>query len=350
MDKTNSSLLNAKMTLPFDCCLLAAESKAEPESYQCDICQNRMVSLQSLKVHVQNVHVKRGGRSGDRCRRIRQEELRCPHCSFVCYRTQNFTRHLKTHNNPDLYMCDRCDYTHKLRAEVLRHKRNAHAERNFRCDRCGSLHRNQSLLNMHVKLKHTLAYSMVCEACGKRCNTKAAYREHLARHRPGDADGGADGRPGGGQIMCTLCARVLPSRNSFEQHRLRFHGDDFEAEETRKMNEGVVIFDGGTFRCKYCQGYANSVAREVRRHILRMHMPRKYQCDQCRAAFPLEKLLLKHVRIVHYGLEKKKCPECSKWFRNNAYLTQHIKRVHSAEFQCTICKKLLSDKRTLQDH
>ena len=241
-------------------------------------------------------------------------------------------------------MCDKCDYTHKLRAEVLRHKRNAHAEKNFRCEHCGSLHRNQSLLNMHIKLKHTLAYSMVCDTCGKRCNTKSAYREHIAKHESGELDGPP------GQIMCTLCARVLPSRNSFEQHKLKFHGEDFEAEETRKMNEGVVIFNSGTFQCKYCQNYTNSIAREVRRHILRKHMPRKYQCDQCKAAFPLEKLLIKHVRIVHYGLEKKKCTECNKWFRNNTYLTQHVKRVHSAEFQCNICKKLLSDKRTLQDH
>ena len=47
-----------------------------------------------------------------------KERLTCPHCKFVCYRIQNFTRHLRGHEKPDFYKCDLCDYTHKNKGEV----------------------------------------------------------------------------------------------------------------------------------------------------------------------------------------------------------------------------------------
>ena len=47
-----------------------------------------------------------------------ESKLSCPHCDFVCYRVQNFTRHLRSHEKPEFYKCDLCEYTHKNKGEV----------------------------------------------------------------------------------------------------------------------------------------------------------------------------------------------------------------------------------------
>ena len=79
-------------------------------------------------------------------------------------------------------------------------------------------------------------------------------------------------------------------------------------------------YTGNLFQCKYCVNYSNTNAREVRQHIVRVHLEKKFACEHCEKAFSRESFLLKHIAVHHSGYENVECPECGMYkFYHSGY-------------------------------
>ena len=274
-----------------------------------------------------------------------EDRFPCPHCNVVCYRTQNFARHLKSHDKPDLFKCEFCSYSNKIKGELMRHQRNAHGERNFICDQCSYKCRSEAVLKSHMRQKHERRRAVVCEVCGATLVTKTSYKQHMLKFHGAMEDRAM-------RVMCQNCGRVLLSQKAFHKHWEKFHSDSTEnPAEEKVVSEGVKIVEGGPFLCKYCN-YSNNAAREVRRHIVRRHVDKTHQCDQCEGRFSRVMLLEKHI-ITHHGTAgKKPCEICGKEFQSEVYLKAHVDRVHNVKkvYQCDVCEKKFVSKRNYQAH
>ena len=319
-----------------------------PRLFECDLCGARLTQAYYLKKHCEAVHFSnRERKKTDSVRNqlgLRNETVYpCPHCSFVCYRIQNFTRHVDSHRQPAVHRCQLCPYTNKIRGEVSRHTRNAHGEKKFNCDQCASAFRTQILLNCHVKQKHEKSRRTVCEICGKVLTTRKCYYKHKEMYH---GDDGVQGK-----VMCQTCGRVLNSQRLYDAHWARCHSAEADNEEEREIADALEILGDGRFQCRICF-YKNAVAREVRRHIVRVHAEKKYKCELCSAAFPRQTFLAKHVRVQHQGAEKTQCVHCKKVFRHYANLKAHMNRVHLEDkpYQCSVCLRSFFDRRTLTMH
>ena len=259
----------------------------------------------------------------------------------VCYRIQNFTRHLKTHEKPDVYKCHQCEYTHKLQGEVMRHMRNAHNEKKFACHLCSLKVRTQALLNAHIKYKHERACVTVCEVCGKSLVNKTSYRNHKALYHGDSAH-----QPG--SVMCPKCKALLKSQRGFEAHWYMYHGAENTVEE-------VEVSEGSQLQMMDLHSIASTVT-------IATDWPDKcvytfYACMSTRSGSVLTAAAAshenhtsnKHISVTHLKAEKVSCEKCAKTYNSHNLLKNHMRRVHdqAKQYQCQVCGRQFYDKRKL---
>lgn len=122
--------------------------------FECRVCGVILTSEKLLQVHTQRQHLESKTTQVKSQPCTEENRLQCPHCDFVTYRTQTFSRHVSTHDKPAHFKCELCSYTNAAKSEVRRHMRNAHAEKTLGCPHCETKFRNRILLNQHIKQKH----------------------------------------------------------------------------------------------------------------------------------------------------------------------------------------------------
>ena len=80
-----------------------------------------------------------------------------------------------------------------------------------------------------------------------------------------------------------------------------------------------------TITCNICSK-TFKIQRSLTNHITMVHRSRKdYKCGSCNKSFSLAGILKKHIYAVHEGHKDYKCQSCSKSFSYAWYLNKHIK-------------------------
>lgn len=182
------------------------------ESFRCDICSEKFVTLRAKKVHVRR------------------------HTVFICKCTETFTRwskyteHLRKLHTPKEYICNDCGRVFKKRCQIVRHvKIHNPAEQKmcFTCPkpRCPKFYAKYSNLRHHIKSVHeSVTYD--CNLCEAKLSSKAKLKYHLSIHqntkRPVKAGGNGKRkiRKDTGQIKTTTALKLAGFKipRSFENN------------------------------------------------------------------------------------------------------------------------------------
>jgi ribosomal protein L37AE/L43A len=140
--------------------------------YQCPSCVKTHPSSTKLRIHIENVHLKR--------------KTKCPLCNrLVTY--HGLRNHIRVLHGGDRinkpYKCNECDFSSHadkyLKTHILkRHKKDAHTHA---CDQCDKKFAYPHQLSDHKEMIHDSIKTFMCEKCGKGFpkRLKTSFDKHV---------------------------------------------------------------------------------------------------------------------------------------------------------------------------
>nr|XP_040236084.2 zinc finger protein 271-like [Anopheles coluzzii] len=136
--------------------------------WYCDKCSKSFSQPQTLRRHYR-IHDETGS-----------SKIACPQCDRQFLRSDDLTRHIRTHTGERPYRCKLCPKKYKQGSELKEHMLTHSQEKQFRCDECNKQLASRNGLYVHMKL-HRGEKPHACPHCDKRFTTSSERISHV-RH------------------------------------------------------------------------------------------------------------------------------------------------------------------------
>ncbi|KAL3271163.1 hypothetical protein HHI36_021661 [Cryptolaemus montrouzieri] len=239
----------------------------------------------------------------------------------------------------NLYRCDICKNEFDQIFEYLDHQFEHNGNPVFKCDKCNvTLSTRQDLVN------HDQNHKIACPKCGKEMK-KSSLKLHLISHTD--------------KFKCMQCSQTCNSRMALEQHKITVHtnikaficencGKNFSSASSLRSH----LLSHGTERkyaCKLCE-YAGRTASAIYIHMSK-HAQDTCVCEVCSKVFKSNRNLNDHLRRVHSKIKKHVCPSCNRQFVDHYMLKVHL-RIHTGlrPYKCNQCDKSFFRSDGLKEH
>ncbi|XP_014215950.1 zinc finger protein 354A-like [Copidosoma floridanum] len=262
-----------------DKCIVHVKTHLGIKQYMCILCQARFVCKSDVMKHIRCSHTNPRPIACSKCpKRFRSKfdlaehmnvhkgikPYQCADCDQSYHHKVSLQMHVKSHMPPQNLACEYCGKVFPYRTRLLSHIGSVHMKdkRNFRCRFCYNLYSSLTVLNEHIKTRHTTTYT--CETCTKTFKVASKYKTHVLQH--------SNPKPFG----CNICKNRYASKAFLNEHLLKHQG--------------------------------------VRKHV----------CPKCNASFAQASHLAAH-RHVH-GEKSYPCPECGKLFNRRDNMKVHRRR------------------------
>ena len=239
------------------------------------------------------------------------------------------------HRNEDgTFKCDLCSnvFSHKQGCEhFLYHLTKEHqiGEFRHRCDQCDKAFKIVSDLNSHKKISHEKSCVVICDQCGKECQSKITLENHL---------------------------RLVHHMYKISKEETIQNCDkcDIEFEKPEEFNDHLkgCLDEQKDFKCKLCDSSWVSHL-SLWQHIAVDHKILRHICDMCGHASPTPKNLIDHKNHVHYKVYDFVCHICAQPKRNKTTLDEHMIIAHGQgerKFKCDRCDKSFVRSLMLRKH
>ena len=234
------------------------------------------------------------------------------------------------------FTCSLCTSSFAKRKGLYHHKLRVHPNcKPQDCKLCGKNFKSKKHLNAHTTTVHkTLSYSCI------KCKKSIKYLKRLNYHEQFCGTW----KRSKGHIPCGLCDKTFATENNLKYHIIRTH---------------TVVSKLGTF-IMTCIG--ESKKKTTKEDII---------CSLCKTHFLKTNYLKKHMKLVHETKREVRqliqvvvervlssdstyqynCNQCLKCFSKESLAKGHIRRVHvEKEFQCDICTRKFKLNQSLQEH
>lgn len=162
-----------------------------------------------------------------------------------------------------------------------------------------------------------------CHVCTKTYTTFTQIKQHFQEDHPG------------GEFYVMCCERKLKYRFRAEEH-------------------AILHMDPNAFKCSLCDKILKS-KNCLKSHMVHIHASEfKHVCETCGKCFRLESALREH-RKSHTRKPTHACRYCESMFTDRNGLTHHIKYVHPDEKQeiirnCKLCPQTFTYRTGLYHH
>uniref|UniRef100_A0A182PN80 Transcription factor grauzone n=1 Tax=Anopheles epiroticus TaxID=199890 RepID=A0A182PN80_9DIPT len=171
---------------------------------RCQICHKVLSSIQSLKVHMVQMHSDDGKYICDTCGKVFRtkpamdrhinehlgldvvQRVQCEYCQKWFNGKYNLSKHVRFLHKEggQLFPCDSCQHVSPNSRALANHKQRVHVEERFECEYCGKRFKRRPNLREHVA-SHTNVPLYSCEICNNRTfNSKANYFTHRKSKHP----------------------------------------------------------------------------------------------------------------------------------------------------------------------
>lgn len=270
-----------------------AQYKPSTNERSCRVCKRKFSSLQKLKEHIKNNHLKLRRYRCDVCHMgfIGRDALNrhmykhngtrnyiCTICGRKYITQGDLTHHLERHADELKYACEICpDKKFKTYSSLRTHRIIVHTDpKDFKylCTECGSKFPSSGGLKVHM-LRHKNVRNFTCHMCDKSFCTKAEMQRHTATH--------SNMRP----YKCDLCSAEYKHKNILLIHKTKRHGIGNYKFRTEKK-----------FECSYCEKKIASKDK-LDRHIRTHTGVKPYKCRLCDQKFICKSYIKGHMRGKH---------------------------------------------------
>ncbi|XP_062558542.1 transcription factor grauzone-like [Armigeres subalbatus] len=155
------------------------------------------------------------------------------------------------------------------------------------------------------------------------------------------------------QLKCQICSDEFDSFAFLKLHSHKVHNQKSFVDccgnrysEIARLQEHILLhIDPSIFRCKVCD-LAMSSRRSLLRHRDRVHLSenvKPFQCKMCPKRYAKQYLLNVHLKYNHQPTNRIKrivdhqCLHCSKEFKFQKALANHLQKVHHVDQNQFIC-------------
>ena len=227
-------------------------------------------------------------------------------------------------------------------------------QKNFRCIHCPNSYANSTALSRHLTRSHGQGFE--CKSCDEVLPTMQSYVQHKLGH-------------GKRSHKCSFCTRVFSNRKSCTIHE-RVHTGEKPYQcvtcmraftQKSHLSDHERTHSGARpFACNQCN-LAFTTHSSRRRHQRTVHCigeKPSFPCSVCGVVLSTRYSINLHMRKHTKGLEKtteKKyfCKICETSFASSTSLRRHLKHMHDnvgTSSLCTICNLSYHSETTLNQH
>lgn len=246
------------------------QAKHRPQkekNYKCDLCEYSCETQRYLTVHVNNVHEP-------------NKKFECVICNKRFKATENLRLHQMTHTGENRYKCRLCPEQFKDKEKFKKHKMDEHniqPDKLFKCDQCNLTFLFNYGLVRHLKSElHQVGGMFECEICSEKFNMKSLFKRHMhLKHQDGN-------KFAGDPVKCNICNKEFKYAIYLRGHQ-RIHQSDYK------------------YRCEICdKGFH---WRSSWKEHMPKHTGEKFHCNSCDAVFVNYRILRRHIKANHEGVE-----------------------------------------------
>ncbi|CAD7013655.1 unnamed protein product [Ceratitis capitata] len=279
---------------------------------------------------------------------------------FLCQKSLTDFRELKLHYREEhktngYVKC--CGKKLLKRGVLVDHIRFHNDPEYFKCEHCDKVFCDRGNLESHLKYFHAskerTAYK--CEICSK----EFYWRKVLVRHYQ------IHSSKGGKTVKCTECEKTFGSEYNMKQHLNLYHlrlyskicdicGKSFTGGEAfRRHQREHSNLPRSKVKCEIC-GAELLTKNGLAQHIKAMHTE-EYQkpqtCSICSKISPSLRAHTTHFRYMHATEEKHVCKICDKAFKRPNNLREHM-ATHTREalYTCTFCPQTFKSNANMYKH
>ena len=125
-----------------------SESESDSFKFQCDVCQAKLKTINSLVRHKRQIHEKHN------------HNVKCDQCDFVTTEPNRLKRHfLQNHVKATKYPCDQCSYVTNILSSLKHHMKFTHEKRcDHSCTVCQKKFPSKKRMADHMLLQHNIVF------------------------------------------------------------------------------------------------------------------------------------------------------------------------------------------------
>ncbi|XP_059056423.1 zinc finger protein 568-like [Achroia grisella] len=294
--KTNIKKLILKKYRPGrpDCLVVYADI----DNLKCTICNENIISLNDLKLHLINTHKKKMYTNvTDRVIPFKMAGncYKCQICGFDFETFGAIERHMNTHYRN--YVCNECGsaFITKQRLKVHTYSLHAHSVKITYCDICKKEYPSHKKYKIHYDVVHKMLRKIKCSKCPARFADYFVRQKHLV-----DVHGDTP-------ILytCKVCDKSFTRRYSLSSHIKKEHLEERDV------------------HCSLCTHTCFN-SYELKAHMVKKHGERLFDCGVCKKSYASQKSLAEHQRI-HNNERRFSCDSCGHTFVQRSSLKAHLK-------------------------
>jgi len=293
----------------------------------------------------------------------------CEECGKTFNRKTNYRLHIATVHSS--FPCKKCEDEPHFDSKIkfITHAVEVHSDASYvhlKCKTCPKIFMNKTLLRNHEVTVHKLNISekladTTCSVCAKVFPTRSSYNLHYASH--------LDDR----SHLCTTCGMAFKTKATLKGHSV-IHTDiefsctkcdkSFKTSERlkrhdkRHLKEEYALLGKPLFTCSHCsEGFFSEY--QYKKHKISTHRlatensKGDYKCTHCDEVFHTRPQLVKHLNKEHKdtSLGNTTCDVCGATFTRAVALRTHLQiHTNSYSIKCGECGKGFSCESLLQRH
>ncbi|XP_076253152.1 uncharacterized protein LOC143191677 isoform X2 [Rhynchophorus ferrugineus] len=271
------------------------------------------------------------------------------------------------HTSDTTFNCQFCQKAFEYYIDCLDHQNEHDGEAIFNCESC-----KISFCSKIDLARHEKSHKLPCKICGVQIQ-KQSMKLHLNKHTDKFRCSHCAATFTCGPLLnehltarhlkikihcCDFCGKNFATKRSLMLH-LKTHSDKREYQCTKCNYAGRTSIslrihmskhENNICICEYCSKTFKS-NRNLNDHLRRVHCSqKKHICNFCGMKFALRYLLEIHQR-THSGIHPYECKKCPKTFARSDGLREHMRTHDRTElFICTVCSRQFLTKRGLRRH
>ncbi|KAH9523931.1 hypothetical protein Btru_047527 [Bulinus truncatus] len=247
----------------------------------------------------------------------------CKLCSHKSKSDQLMLRHLKSHNNGQMFVCSDCKFSTIWRKDWKQHLQR-HINKQLQCHICAAKFIKKDELDLHLATFHSFsveANKFKCSECDYQARNMTSLREHKRKHT--------------GEVF--TCPHPSCTFQSMYDRSLQKHLRQKHALEKTEI-------------CHIC-GFQTRHASSLTKHMMLHSDFKPYKCSQCSftALYPSEIIL--HAKRKHLKQKRFSCPICSFETSYPWAIQKHVS-LHEGKrgYACSVCGEGMETLQKAKKH